>query len=146
MLPWKLRKRQILPVNQNLSSVYFSLAKFQLVNSNFSLAMTWHMTYIYSETAKTVFSHLTMFTMVLSSPSLSLSFFKYNYQCKNGVHEQSSYMYKSCVHYISDLWLKVIWKGCGRTQERGFCKYCITLNFHNPELKGWDLNTVKFQK
>ena len=28
MLPWKLRKRQILPVNQNLSSVYFSLAKF----------------------------------------------------------------------------------------------------------------------
>ena len=27
MLPWKLRKRQILPVNQNFSSVYFSLAK-----------------------------------------------------------------------------------------------------------------------
>ena len=27
MLPWKLPKRQILPVNQNFSSVYFSLAK-----------------------------------------------------------------------------------------------------------------------
>ena len=26
-LPWKLRKRHISPVNQNLSSVYFSLSK-----------------------------------------------------------------------------------------------------------------------
>ena len=52
MLPWKLRKRQILPVNQNLSSVYFSLAKFQLVSCNLSLAMIWQMTY--SQTAKTV--------------------------------------------------------------------------------------------
>ena len=57
MLPWKLRKRQILPVNQNLSSVYFSLAKFQLVSCNLPLAMTWQMTYN-SQTAKTVFSHL----------------------------------------------------------------------------------------
>ena len=32
MLPWKLQKCQILPVNQNLTSVYFSLAKFQLVS------------------------------------------------------------------------------------------------------------------
>ena len=44
MLPWKLRKRQFLPVNQNLSSVHFSLAKFQLVSSNLSLAMIWQMT------------------------------------------------------------------------------------------------------
>ena len=41
MLPWKLRKRHILPVNQNLSSMYFSLAKFQLVSCNLSLAMIW---------------------------------------------------------------------------------------------------------
>ena len=47
MLPWKLRKRQILPVNQNLSSVYFSLAKFQLVSCNLSLAIIWQMTYIH---------------------------------------------------------------------------------------------------
>ena len=45
MLPWKLRKRQFLPVNQNLLSVHFSLAKFQLVSSNLSLAMIWQMTY-----------------------------------------------------------------------------------------------------
>ena len=45
MLPWKLRKRQILPVSQNRSSVYFSLAKFQLVSSNLSLAIMWQMTY-----------------------------------------------------------------------------------------------------
>ena len=45
MLPWKLRKSQILPVSQNLSSVYFSLAKFQLVCCNLSLAMIWQMTY-----------------------------------------------------------------------------------------------------
>ena len=45
MLPWKLRKRQILPVNQNLSSVCFSLAKFQLVSCNLSLAIIWQMTY-----------------------------------------------------------------------------------------------------
>ena len=44
MLPWKLRKRQILPVNQNLSSVYFSIAKFQLVSENLFLAMIWQMT------------------------------------------------------------------------------------------------------
>ena len=45
MLPWKLRKRQFLDVNQNLSSVYFSFAKFQLVSCNLSLAMIWQMTY-----------------------------------------------------------------------------------------------------
>ena len=45
MLPWKLRKRQILPVNQNLSSVYFSLAKSQLVSCNLFLARIWQMTY-----------------------------------------------------------------------------------------------------
>ena len=57
MLPWKLRKRHILPVNQNLSSVYFSLAKFQLVSCNLSLAMIWQMTYTH-KLLKTVFSHL----------------------------------------------------------------------------------------
>ena len=45
MLPWKLRKRQILLVNQNLSSVYFSPAKFQVVSCNLPLAMIWQMTY-----------------------------------------------------------------------------------------------------
>ena len=45
MLPWKLRKRQFLPVNQNLSSVHFSLAKFQLVSSNLSLATIWQTTH-----------------------------------------------------------------------------------------------------
>ena len=58
MLPWKLQKCQILPVNQNLSSVYFSLAKFQLVSCNRSLAMIWQMTARYSQTTKTLFSHL----------------------------------------------------------------------------------------
>ena len=38
-------------------SVYFSVAKFQLVSCNLSLAMIWQMTK-YSQTAKTVFSHL----------------------------------------------------------------------------------------
>ena len=45
MLPWKLRKRQFLSVNQNLLSVHFSLAKFQLLSSNRSLAMIWQMAY-----------------------------------------------------------------------------------------------------
>ena len=45
MLPWKLGKRQILPVSQHLTSVYFSLAKFQLESCNLSLAMIWQMTY-----------------------------------------------------------------------------------------------------
>ena len=45
MLPWKLRKCKILPVNQNLSSVHFSLAKFHFVRSNLSLAMILQMTY-----------------------------------------------------------------------------------------------------
>ena len=45
MLPWKLRKCQILPVNQNLSLIYFLLAKFQLVSCNPSLAISWQMTY-----------------------------------------------------------------------------------------------------
>ena len=58
MLPWKLRKRQILPVHQNLSLVYISLAKLQLVSFNLSLAMIWQMKYTH-QTAKTVFSHLT---------------------------------------------------------------------------------------
>ena len=45
MLPRKLRKRQILSVNQNLSTVYFSLAKFQPVSWNLYLATIWQMTY-----------------------------------------------------------------------------------------------------
>ena len=45
MFPWKLRKRQILPVSQNLSSVYFLFAKFQLVSCNLSFAIIWQMTY-----------------------------------------------------------------------------------------------------
>ena len=45
MLPWKLRKCRILPVNQNLSLIYFPLAKFQLVSCNPSLAISWQMTY-----------------------------------------------------------------------------------------------------
>ena len=44
MLPWK-QKRQILTVNQNLLSVYFLLAKCQLVSCNLSLALIWQMTY-----------------------------------------------------------------------------------------------------
>ena len=47
MLPWKLQKRQILTVYQNLLSVYFSLAKFQPVSCNLSLAMIWQMTYTF---------------------------------------------------------------------------------------------------
>ena len=57
MFPWKLRKRHILTVNQNLLSVYFSLAKFQLVICNLSLTMILA-NGIYSQTAKAVFSHL----------------------------------------------------------------------------------------
>ena len=49
MLPWKLRKCQILPVNQNRLSVYFSLAKFQLVSCNLSLDMIWQMTYTHKQ-------------------------------------------------------------------------------------------------
>ena len=45
MLPWKLRKCQMLPVSQNLSSVYFSYAKFQLVSCDPSLAIIWQVTY-----------------------------------------------------------------------------------------------------
>ena len=45
MLPWKLRKRHILPASPNRLSVYFSLAKFQLVSCNLSLAMIWQRTY-----------------------------------------------------------------------------------------------------
>ena len=45
MLPWKLRKRHILPASQNLLSVYFALAKFQLVSCNLSLTVIWQRTY-----------------------------------------------------------------------------------------------------
>ena len=38
-------KRHILLANQNLLSVYFSLAKFQLVSRNLSLTMIWQMIY-----------------------------------------------------------------------------------------------------
>ena len=38
-------KTSNLPVSQTLSSVYFSLAKFQLVSCNLSLAIIWQMTY-----------------------------------------------------------------------------------------------------
>ena len=55
---WKLGKRQIVPVVQNLSSVYLSLANFQLVSYNLSLNCHDLANDIYSQTAKTLFSHL----------------------------------------------------------------------------------------
>ena len=64
MLPWKLRKHPILPVNQNLWSLYFSLAEFQLVSRNLSLAMIFAND-IHSQTAKTVFSHLNITVYVI---------------------------------------------------------------------------------
>ena len=59
MLPWKLRKRQILPVNQHFSSTYFSLAKFQLVSCNLPPAMTWQMTYTHHKLPKLCSATLT---------------------------------------------------------------------------------------
>ena len=56
MLLWKLRKCQISPFNQNLSSVYFSYAKFQLVSCDPSLAIIWQMTYTHK--LPKLFSHL----------------------------------------------------------------------------------------
>ena len=54
MLSWKLRKRQILPLNQNISSVYFQVSVGELQPfCCHDLANA-----IYSQTAKTVFSHL----------------------------------------------------------------------------------------
>ena len=45
MLPGKLRKLKILPVNQNILSVYFSPSKFQLVSCNLFLVMVYKMTF-----------------------------------------------------------------------------------------------------
>ena len=73
MLPWKLRKCQILPVNQNLSSVYFSLAKFQLVSCHVSLAMIWQMTYTHklpklcSPTNNTLIFNMKLFQSSINS-------------------------------------------------------------------------------
>ena len=67
MLPWKLRKRQILLVNQNLQSVYFSLAievsacELQPFSCH-DLAND-----IYSQNVKTVFSHLKVSNIVTCS-------------------------------------------------------------------------------
>ena len=53
----KLQKRQVLPVNQNLSSVYFSLCQVSACEMQpFSCHELTNG--IYSQTAKTVFSHL----------------------------------------------------------------------------------------
>ena len=58
MLPWKLQKRQILPVNQDLSSVYFSLA--MQVSACELQPFSCHdlANDIYSKKAKTVLSYL----------------------------------------------------------------------------------------
>ena len=65
---------RILNNEKNLLSVYFSLAKFQLVRCNLSLAMIWQMTH--SQTAKTVFSHLNLFiTLNCRKNALSLRCF-----------------------------------------------------------------------
>ena len=75
MLPWKLRKRHILPASQILLSVYFSLAKFQLVSCNLSLAMIWQRTYTHelpelcSATLKTL---ATDFSTVQNERNLAL--------------------------------------------------------------------------
>ena len=101
MLPWKLRKRQILPVNQNLSSVYFSLAKFQLVSCNLPLAMTWQMTYN-SQTAKTVFSHL---NRRLSASAIRLSkwtkFLQFDNNRKGGEKTKSFITENNSIHRLN---------------------------------------------
>ena len=58
-----ITKHHILPANQNLSSVYFSLAKFELgyVQPFFCHELA---NDIYSQTAKTVLSHLNKLTNI----------------------------------------------------------------------------------
>ena len=73
MLPWKLQKRQILPVNQNLSSVHFSLAKFQPVSCNLSLAIIWQMTYTH-KLPKLCSAALTLQTLNLEVGNASLAY------------------------------------------------------------------------
>ena len=130
LLPWKLRKRQILAVNQNLSSVCFSLAKFQLLSCNLSLAMIWQMTH--SQTAKTVFSHL-----------------KWNYQYCYAVSPRHvafpiTLIESHCIYYLEDLWIKdlcvclsvtriqQVWNLTGtffslKVCERWFCLALVTM-------------------
>ena len=76
MLPWKLRKRQILPVNQNLSSAYFSPAKFQLVSCNLSLAMIWQMTYTHKLPKLCSATLIKQETLIKSCKSSNLMLFK----------------------------------------------------------------------
>ena len=91
MLPWKQRKRYILPVNQNLSSVYFSLAKFQLVSCNVSLAKIWQMTYSQTANLKLCSATLTM---------LCLIGLNYISRCAPDVKVLSKWAKKNDIHYI----------------------------------------------
>ena len=73
MLPWKLRKREILPVNQNHLSVYLLLAKFQLVSWNLSLAMIWRvacthkLTKLCSATLTSALVHPSIMIIIISN-------------------------------------------------------------------------------
>ena len=140
MLPWKLWKRHIWPVNQNLSSVYISLAKFQLISCNLSRAMIWQ--WDTSQTFKTVFSHLNWkdhITQLFISPStirhmiyfihsksLSLTYIVLNLLLQNEL-ESKKMESDSCVEFTKSLTLllemkllKIILSNeCGGSREYG---------------------------
>ena len=95
MLPWKLRKRQILPVNQNRPLVYFSPAKFQLVSWFLSLAMIGQMTYTHK------------LPKLCSATLKALLQTKYDIQDRSCIH--TPYI-KLIIQNITQQLLKVIWE------------------------------------
>ena len=119
MLPWKLRKRQILLVNQNLSLVYFSPAKFQLVSCNLPLAMIWQMTYTH-KLPKLCSATLIQWDESNTNDNRSSSFcFLERKRSQNGIWvlETNTLKKKKC---ISDHESKKDWSGLNRKlQKRG---------------------------
>ena len=118
MLPWKLRKCQILPVNQNLSSIYFPLAKFQLVSCNPSLAIIWQMTY--SETAKTVFSHLKRKHCALST-------------CALGFEENARFLRLNETESKQRLWYKKVYI-CERINQKTKDYLNVRVQLYNTKI------------
>ena len=151
MLSWKLRKRQILPANENFSLVYFSLAKFQLVTCNLSLAMIWKTTY--TQTAKTVFRHLNWYKCFLTQNFSPLFCHKYlSYllwslfygRCRDA-QENNNESFLPCSFGVVKVKLKRLWQNDPRfAQVKFWCAFVLA--FSSDRINKLTLNCLKYSE
>jgi len=151
MLPWKLRKRQILPANENFSLVYFSRVKFQLVTCNLSLAMIWQMTYTHklpklcSDTVIDINVIYHRISALFCDKYLSYLLWSLFYGRCRDAQENNNESFLPCSFGVVKVKLKRLWQNDpGFAQVKFWCAFVLA--FSSDRINKLTLNCLKYSE